>query len=137
VIDCSASLVGGSKLVTVTNPDLSVTTHRFGILYQVNDGRMLGTTTTGADGALLRSEAITYLPDADVPELPFHGVFGNARDRSDPAPTRVRPTVSRVVEQDGRRFIWEVARTCGTGSQWCFDGMGRPTRVNKRSEVAP
>lgn len=123
-----------SKIVRVVNPDQTITEHVFGILHMVNDGKPLGKRILDSAQVLRRSEVISYMTDAEVASASFYPLFGMPRNVVDISPAKVNPVVKQVVVQDGASFIWEVSRTCGSGSSLCFDAFARPTHVTKRSE---
>lgn len=45
-------------------------------------------------------------------------------------------TISRKVKEGGSVFEWKVLKTCGSsGTDYCVDAFGRPTKVQKESNV--
>ena len=128
------------KTVTVTNPDQTKKRQRFGVVYWLNDGRLLQEEILNSVGVVVKREMYEYIPDADIAVQPFHGYYGGKlADASDLASTYVRPLVKRTITQDGRNFNWEVDKSCTIGSvtTYCFDAYARPTRVTKASVVSP
>lgn len=127
------------KTVTVTNPDGTKERQRFGIVYKLNDGRLLLTESLAADGAVVRSESVQYVSDTLISSLPFHGKYGSdSTGVWDTSAAAVRPVEARAITQQGRIFKWQVASNCGAGANLlCFDSLARPTRVTKSSMGAP
>lgn len=50
---------------------------------------------------------------------------------------RWTPASQHQTEQDGRKFVWQVDATCGSGTAACFDQFARPTKVTKSSSPLP
>lgn len=94
----------GSKTVTVQQPDGSREEHEFGILYGLNDGRLLQTRTIDAGGVLRRTVTQTYVSEAEAPTMPFADIVGVTTSGDDGASVRNRPVRSTVIEQDGVSF---------------------------------
>lgn len=45
---------------------------------------------------------------------------------------------SKNIKQDGTNYYWRVKSSCGTsGTDLCFDEMGRPTQVERGSSLSP
>lgn len=66
-------------------------------------------------------------------------VGGDLQERTNKARSeRWTPASFRQVEQDGRKFTWQVVATCGSnGTTLCFDQFARPTKVTKSSAPSP
>jgi RHS repeat-associated protein len=117
-----------AKTVTVTNPDNTKFRYTFGMRYYDNDGRQLKVETLRANDTVIRTEPSTYMTEVQAASQPFHGEYGsNLGGIADPASVRIRPVVSRTINQDGVNFIWQ-ANT--------FDTMARPKQVTKSSTVS-
>lgn len=120
------------KATEVTQPDGSKIRHRFGKLYQVNDGRELGTEVLSSGGGMpIRTTSHEYLSESAAPLQAFYGLYGAIIDMTDPSTARVRPLVRRTTLQEGRTFKWEVGTGCS--GTYCFDQYARPTKVVKSS----
>nr|WP_255486532.1 RHS repeat-associated core domain-containing protein [Luteimonas sp. MC1782] len=125
------------KLVTVTNPDATTREYRYGFLYALNEGRLLGTTVRDQLGAVKRVETTTYMTEADAVAQTFflrYGLIINGDDRSTAA---VRPVTSQTIVQDGVTFTMAVNTGCQGASVYCFDVYGNPTRTTKSSSSSP
>jgi RHS repeat-associated protein len=97
------------KTVTVTNPDNTEQSYRFGIEYWLNDGRLLQTDTLRADGTVIRTEANTYLSEAAAGSQPFYPQYGHVLGGvADPMTARIRPVTKTVITQDGATFTTTV-----------------------------
>ena len=125
------------KAVTVVNPDSTWTRYRYGFQYALNEGRLLGQSIYDASGVERRSESTEYLSEADAPSQVFHDRFGLIWSGDDPSTARVRPAVKRTIEQESTSFVWQVSKTCGGGSNFCFDEFGRPTKEQRSSAPTP
>lgn len=116
-----------SKTTTVTNPDGTSQRYLFGMVYQLNDGRLLQTDTLRADGSVIRTEASTYLSDAGAANQPFYGQYGNVLgSAADPLTARVRPVVQTVTTEDGATFTTTVNN---------FDGYARVAKQTQSSSL--
>ncbi len=65
-----------SKAVRINQPDGSWIEEIYGIVYQFNEGKLLGRRTGAASGVVLESEDLTYVPDAQMPSMPFPDRYG-------------------------------------------------------------
>lgn len=129
-----------SKTVTQTNPDGTKLKMRYGILYWVNEGRLLQTEVLDANGTTVRSETIEYLSDADAANQLFYAQYGSLTGGSSSPSTRsVRPAVKRTINQDGNIFKWEVSKSCNAGgaTTHCFDIYANPTKITHSSTSTP
>ncbi|MFT3755985.1 MAG: hypothetical protein QM769_08560 [Pseudoxanthomonas sp.] len=124
------------KTVTVTNPDGTKLRQRYGVLYWVNEGRLLQSEALDANGAVVRTEVTEYMADADANNQALYTDYGALLGGvSSPSVAWVRPVVKRTTTQQGRSFKWEVDKTCIVGSTttYCFDAYARPTKVTRSS----
>lgn len=93
------------KTNTVTNPDGSQQRYRFGIVYALNDGRLLQQETVRADGSVIRTEVSQYLSESAAASQPFYAQYGHVLGNvADPLTARIRPATSTVITQDGATF---------------------------------
>ncbi|MGS0998730.1 RHS repeat-associated core domain-containing protein [Rhodanobacter sp. UC4451_H18] len=93
------------KTNTVTNPDRSQQRYRFGIVYALNDGRLLQQETVRTDGSVIRTEVNQYLSESAAASQPFYAQYGYVLGNvADPLTARIRPTTSTVITQDGATF---------------------------------
>jgi YD repeat-containing protein len=119
------------KTVTVNQPDGSKQRHRFGILYGVNEGRLLGVDSVDSTGTVVRSERSEYVTDSEASTLPFPDQYGvTSAGVSDIVSLRIRPIKKTTIVQDGITYTSEVSMCNGV---YCFDGFARPTQFNKFS----
>ncbi|QSX77106.1 RHS repeat domain-containing protein [Agrilutibacter solisilvae] len=119
------------KTVTVTNPDLTKTRYRYGFLYALNEGRVLGTETVDAAGVVERSESNQYMAEAEVAGQAFAGTYGASYSGDDPSTARVRPVVKKTIAQDGVTFTSQIDKGCGGAAVYCFDAYARPKQETK------
>ncbi len=116
------------RTVTVTEPDLSQKRYRFGIKFEVNHGRLLGTQTKAADGSPLSTTATSYYPTAP-PANSFPDLYGYGQGGSDDINTlQIRPIISETQTRQGITF----SRTTDTTD---FDGYARPLKVMRYSTM--
>ncbi|MCD9032697.1 RHS repeat protein, partial [Luteimonas sp. Y-2-2-4F] len=114
------------KTATVVQPDGTVQEYRYGFLYALNEGRLLGSRTRAAGGTVLRTESTTYLAEADAGSQAFQPRYGTIINGDDPSTAAVRPVTQQVVEQDGAQFVWQAQG---------FDAFARPTQASKSSNL--
>ena len=125
------------KVVTVAQPDGTSRQYRYGYLYALNEGRLLGTTTLDALGNIVRIESTEYLSEASAAGQAFHPLYGSAYGGDEPSSLAVRPIVSQTLQQDGATFTMQVesGAACGGTGVYCFDLYGNPTRVRRYSSL--
>jgi RHS repeat-associated protein len=90
-----------AKSAIVVQPDGVVVEHRFGALWNHNEGRLLGVYTRDAGGTLLRTEVHEYVTDEDVPAMPFAATYGLLTASDDASVMLNRPLRATVISQDG------------------------------------
>jgi RHS repeat-associated protein len=123
------------KPVTVTNPDGTKTKYRYGFLYALNEGRVLGVDKLDA-GNVVRSESMDYMTEAEAASgQGFFTRYGLIYNGDDPSTARVRPVVRRTIQQDGVTFTSEVAKGCATAGAYCFDTFARAAKERKFSSL--
>ncbi|WP_129136899.1 RHS repeat protein [Luteimonas sp. YGD11-2] len=115
------------KTVTVHQPDGSSVRHRYGFMYALNEGRLLGREVVSSSGSVLRSETVDYLAEANVAQQPFFPRYGTIFNGDDPSTAAVRPEVRRTVVQQGRAFVWQANS---------FDSFARALSVTKSNDAA-
>lgn len=120
---------GGRTTSKILHPDGVLEVSEYGNAARLDEGLLL-TKQISVGAGVLRREVFQYALDGESSSFPHYvgmhpleGVY---------ARLAFRPQTSQVVEQSGRRFVRQVSRTCG--GQLCFDGFGRPTRVDVFSE---
>lgn len=123
------------KVVTVHQPDGTVKKYRYGYLYAGNEGRLLGTTTLDASGAVKRIDSTEYMSEDEVVGQNFHPVYGYGWGSGDPSSGAVRPVVQQTVELDGELYAMTVKKGCGGSAKYCFDTFGQPTVVTRVSSL--
>lgn len=122
------------KTVTVVRPDGATQSDRYGFLYAVNEGRLLGSRIVAADGTVHRTESTTYMSEAEAAsQSAFHVRYGIIIGSDGPSTATVRPVVRQSIEQDGAIFMTQVDTGCSGSGVYCFDKYGNPTQVTKSS----
>jgi len=116
------------KEVLVTNPDRTKTKYRYGFLYALNDGRLLGSSVLTAAGTVLSTSDTRFMTTAEVQGQPFAPRFGLIFNGDDPSIAQVRPVVSSTVQQNGMVL---------TTTHNAFDTYARPVSVTKSSSPTP
>ena len=111
-----------SKTVTVTAEDGTTEQYVFGILYGLNDGRLLETRTLDAAGAVVRRVVNDYVAEVDAPSMPFADIWGVTNASDDPASVRNRPLRRTDTVQDGVTFTRYVN---------AFDVLQRPVSTTQ------
>ncbi len=115
------------KLVTVTNPDQTKTQYRYGFLYALNEGKLLGSSTLDSSGAAVSTRSTTYMTAAQVAGQPFAPRYGIIYSGDDPSSAQVLPELVRTIQQDGATFQMSVNS---------FDSMARPLSVTRAGPTA-
>ncbi len=115
------------KLVTVTNPDQTKTQYRYGFLYALNEGKLLGSSTLSSSGAAVSTQSTTYMTAAQVVGQPFAPRYGIIYSGDDPSSAQVLPELGRTIQQDGATFQMSVNS---------FDSMARPLSVTRAGPTA-
>ena len=123
------------KITTVTNPDQSKTKHHYGFQYALNEGRLLATDTLDSSGVVRRTEATTYLAEAEVAGQNFSPRYGTIYHGDDPSSAFVRPVVKNTITQDGVTFTSQVNKGCGGSAVYCVDIFARPTNQTRSSTL--
>jgi RHS repeat-associated protein len=117
------------KVVTVTEPDGSVTRHTFGIRWRENEGQLLK-VEQGWDGAsALRTTAYRYRGTASAQNFP-DGFGDSVFLTSNYLSSRNRPIDQRKIFQQDREFTWEAH-----ASRDGFNRFGLPTIVDLFSNL--
>lgn len=116
------------KEVLVTNPDRTKTRYRYGFLYALNDGRLLGSTVLTATGAVLKTTDTTFMTTAEVDGQPFAPRFGLIYNGDDPSTAQVRPVVRSTVQQHGMTLVT---------TNNAFDTYARPVSTTESSSPTP
>lgn len=115
------------RTVMVAQPDGTAVLHRFGIKFDVNHGRLLGTQTRSSTASNPPSSAILTTTTLDyfsgTPTL-FPDIYGISYGADDPNSVRVRPVIAEAETRQGTTF----SRTYSLGH---FDRFARPKRVTK------
>lgn len=116
------------KEVVVTNPDATKIKYRYGFLYALNEGRLLGSSVLNAAGQIIKTSTTTYMTTAQTTGQSFASRFGLIYNGDDPSTAEVRPVISEVTQQNGVTFS-TVNNT--------FDAYARPTSVTRSSALTP
>lgn len=140
--DCAGGCVA-EVWTDVTAPDgvrqRSVFSNRFG----ETENLLLREETYSSANALKRVVRHGYATypafSSSTPYAWPQFVGGDLQIRTNKARSeRWTPASFRQVEQDGRKFTWQVVATCGSnGTTLCFDQFARPTKVTKSSAPLP
>lgn len=117
-----------SKVVVTVQPDGSIVEEEYGIVFSLNEGKLLRTSVSSAAGALLSSEFLTYMSDAQVVGQPFPPRYGSRWGGTDESAVFVRPLFRRVTKREGIEHVWQVN---------AFDSFARPTSITQSSAPTP
>lgn len=141
--DCFAPIGGNSGSCTASSPT-TVTTklarsdgtyaiYTFGNRSYVNQGQLLRIEEGVAPNTPLKVTNQQWQLFAPVSS----GITGLSSTSASLSTIKRMTVVKRDVIQDGRKFTWEIASNCGTGSNVCVDQLIRPTKVVKGSALSP
>ncbi|MEN5117155.1 RHS repeat protein [Luteimonas sp. TWI662] len=111
---------------TITQPDGSRIVERYGIVFGLNEGKLLGSRVLSPAGQVLREEELVYMTDAEAQGQPFPSRYGAMLGGNDESRTLIRPLRQRNVVQQGHTFSWAANS---------FDVFARPVSVTKSSNV--
>lgn len=113
-----------SKMVKITQPDGSRIEETYGIVYEHNEGKLLGRKIVAASGAVLEAEELTYLTSSQAATMPFPDRYGWTWGGFDGTSALVRPLQRRQVVRDGVTMTWQANS---------FDSYGHPASVTRSS----
>lgn len=113
-----------TKVVKITQPDGSWIEETYGIVFEHNEGKLLGRKTVAASGVVLETEELSYVSSAEAASFPFPDRYGWAWGGFDGTSALVRPLRTRQIRRDGVTMTWHVD---------AFDSYGRPSRVTRSS----
>jgi RHS repeat-associated protein len=114
-----------SKVVSITNPDLSLTRHTFGTRYYLDEGKLLRTETLpNANAAAVRDEVVSYAVSPTNPSYAYQPGWTGMSYEDAFGGTRVVPEIVRTVTQGGATFNSRVNS---------FDSFARPLNTDKWS----
>jgi YD repeat-containing protein len=115
-----------SKVVRITQPDGSRVDETYGVVYSLNEGKMLARSTVAADGTTLESETLSYVSTTQASSMPFPDRYGSRWGGSDESSVLVRPLARKVIVRDGVMLAWEAT---------LFDAKARPVKVTRSSTL--
>ncbi|MFZ5639022.1 MAG: RHS repeat domain-containing protein [Pseudomonadota bacterium] len=104
---------------------------RYGVVYGVNEGKLLEEQVISAQGVLVRHVLHQYLDGANTTTQLFARRVGWAFT-SDPIEGLLMPWTSTEIRESGSSFVSEIPLCSGAGA-YCFDALARPTKVRKSS----
>jgi YD repeat-containing protein len=90
-----------TKSVYVHRPDGSIQEHRFGVLWQGNDGRLLGVYTRKPNRQIVRAETHSFVTESEAASMPFPNIYGFSHSADDELAVKIRPLRATTVAQDG------------------------------------
>lgn len=115
-----------SKLISIRQPDGSTVSERYGVIFALNEGKLLERRVAGSSG-IISTESLAYISDAEVAAHAFPDRYGSLWGGSDESAVKIRPLKSRVIAQQGVSFEWAATD---------FDTRGRAT-ISTRSSSLP
>jgi hypothetical protein len=119
-----------SKTVTVTNPDGSYLRDTFGIMYGLNEGKLLKEERGQGSAAALSTTVTDYVETAEVAAQRFPDEVGSSRNLVYSFSNRLRPVTQTSIFQQGMAFRSTIAKT---GDVYEFDAFGRPLQRTRAS----
>lgn len=115
-----------SKLVVQSLPDGSKINETYGIVYALNEGKLLKTQILSGSNEVLNTETLSYVSDAEIASQPFPNYYGSNYGSEDDSLIKIRPLRSRTISRQGVNFTWQ-ANT--------FDTFARPVSITKASTL--
>ncbi|WP_295924216.1 RHS repeat protein [uncultured Xanthomonas sp.] len=112
------------KEVVLTNPDQTKIKYRYGFLYALNEGRLLGSTVLDASGNVVSVSRTDYMTTDQVANQPFAPRYGIIYNGDDPSTAQVRPVIGSSKQQAGDTY---------TSVNNSFDAMARVRNVTLSS----
>lgn len=121
--------INGTRTVTTTRPDGSMSVETYGTDALVNEGQLLSKEIREGTVVLSREDN-TYVQTSEIASMPFPDWMGEplayeyVRGRSD----YNRPLKQSMLTQQGRRFTRTIEE---------FDVLARPVQVNRSNSPVP
>ncbi|RMH90885.1 hypothetical protein EBB59_09315, partial [Lysobacter pythonis] len=110
-----------SKITAITQPDGSEHLNTYGIVYGLNEGKLLKTQILSATNNVLETQTLTYVSDAEMATQPFPSSYGSIYG-GDAYVGRNRPLRSITISRPGVNFNSHVN---------AYDQFARPISVRK------
>lgn len=124
--DGTCNYCRATKVVTVTHPDGAISKHKYGVMYEIDEGDLLEQQEFSPDGTLLRTTKYTYMDYDRMLTQPYASFLGfSFVEPMTYKSARFIPVVRTEIQQDGRSFVSTVNS---------FDVFARPVDVTKSSE---
>ncbi|MEJ1095433.1 MULTISPECIES: RHS repeat protein [unclassified Pseudoxanthomonas] len=121
-----------SKTTTVTAPDGVKTLYEYGIMYGLNEGRLLSTTIKDSAGVTQHVSAQAYVQDSEVTSQKFPAQAGTTLLHLPNAMANlIRPVKATTQVREGVTYTKTVDSGCD--GVLCFDAFARPTRETRSS----
>ncbi|KOQ74288.1 hypothetical protein ABW44_09995 [Stenotrophomonas maltophilia] len=115
----------GGRWTTITQPDSSVVSYRFGVRPRIDEGKILETRTASAAGATLEGVTYQYLAKEDAAGQ-FIPLVGQSLSIMMPAEGLIQPQKLAVTLREGTSYTERVDR---------FDAFARPVETYSGSDV--
>lgn len=115
-----------TRTTVVTQPDGTELRESYGIVFGLNEGKLLGRQIRSSGGQVLRDESHVYMTAAQAAAQPFPDRYGSLYGGNDSSRTHIRPLRQRTIVQQGTEFSWQ-------GNT--FDVFARPLSVAKSSTL--
>lgn len=115
-----------TRTTVVTQPDGTELRESYGIVFGLNEGKLLGRQIRSSSGQVLRDESHVYMTAAEAAAQPFPDRYGSLYGGNDSSRTHIRPLRQRTIVQQGTEFSWQ-------GNT--FDVFARPLSVAKSSTL--
>lgn len=119
-----------SKNVIVTAPDGTYQRYQFGVMYGINEGKLLAVGKGTGTGAPASATTMQYIDTAQVAVQRFPDTVGKSRTVVYSFSNRLRPATQTLLVQDGRAFKSAVTQVSGV---YDFDPFARPLKQTKSS----
>lgn len=116
------------KVVVISQPDGTAVVETYGMVFSLNEGKLLRRDNFNPAGSLVRSEELTYMSNAQAALQPFPNDYGAIWGGWDESSILIRPLVKRIIWQDGVEHVWQANS---------FDAFARPISITQSSNPVP
>jgi RHS repeat-associated protein len=121
------------KIVTVTAPDGGYERYRYGVMYGLNDGKLLQVERGQGVASPLSSTVTQYVTTGEVPVQRFPDAVGTSRNLVYSFSNRLRPVKQTTITQDGVTFQSTIK---APNAVYDFDEFGR-TLIQTKASTLP
>jgi hypothetical protein len=121
-----------SKVATVTEPDGTYKRYTFGVMYGLNDGKLLKIEQGSGAASPLSTTDTQYISNNEISAQRFPDTVGTSRNLIYSFRNRLRPVKLTTITQDGVAFNSSIPVSNGV---YAFDPFGRVLTQLKSSSL--